>query len=449
VRSRSIAIAIALIAGACHSSAPAQAGTPMASTAVRTSADSMYATVLTRLTARGYRIDKADAKKHRLVVRAPGDNTSVEVSITPHGDSSEVAVTPLGGAGLTEQMGALITVTHDATMELKGEARAASTDSSVLPKARWRPEFFVTPRGQFWLARGGLYVADSLSAGWRLALGRDGDPVGGDNLRIGVSMAFVGDSTAILGMPFGPDTAAPKLFRTADGGRSWSGIPVADVAWVNAMAAVGNSVWVLGSHWGKDARLGAFLRSDDGGVTWTRAPLPATMNDIVHVYRESQASAYAATAGYNKGPVFWRTTDAGATWTPVPTPHDQGVNDIPSYGSRVEQIARVGAWLVVREYGKVFASRADSIHWRRIDGLDYIAADRERDQLFALTSTLHAVMLDKNLDLIWQSKEYLVVSNVEQVLSRAGAGYLSTTNGKIYEARDGTLREVKLRRALP
>jgi hypothetical protein len=291
-----------------------------------------------------------------------------------------------------------------------------------------------------------------LSGGWRLALGRDGDPVDADELRIGVSMAFVGDSVAILGMPLARDTTAPKLYRTTDNGRSWSAIQTTDLVWVNTMAAVGNSVWVIGTHWGKDARLSTFLRSDDGGITWAPAPMPPKMNDVISVYRESNATAYAATAGFNKGPVFWRTTDAGATWSSVPTPHDQGVNDIPSYGSRVEKIARVGSWLVVREYGKVFATRTDSIRWRRVDGIDYIAADQERDQLFALTSSLQAVMLDKDLNLIWQTNEYLAASRpseVEQVLSRAGVGYVSTSHGKLYEARDSTMREVKLRRALP
>jgi hypothetical protein len=452
MRLRVVALAVALIGGARQSPAQSSSGTPMMSAAVRTSADSMYAKVLARLTARGYRIDKADPEKRRLVVRPPGNNTSVEVAITPHGDSSEVAVTPLGGGGLTEQMGALITVSADATRKLKGEAHAPTPDTGELPESEWRPELFVTPRGHFWLARGGLYVADSLSGGWRLALGREGDPVDADALTIGVHMAFVGDSVAVLGMPSGPDTTAAKLYRTADGGRSWSAIPTTDLEWMDALAAAGNSVWAIGTRFAKDKRLSVFLRSDDGGVTWVRAPLPPKMNDVISVYRESNATAYAATAGYNKGPAFWRTIDAGATWSSVPTPHDQGVNKIPSYGGRIDKIARVGSWLVVREYGKVFATHADSIHWRSIDGIDYIAADQERDQLFALTSSLQAVMLDKDLNLIWQTNEYLAASRpseVEQVLSRAGVGYVSTSHGKLYEARDSTMREVKLRRAVP
>jgi hypothetical protein len=117
---------------------------------------------------------------------------------------------------------------------------------------------------------------------------------------------------------------------------------------------------------------------------------------------------------------------------------------------RVEQIAPVGDRLIVKEYGSVFVSRADSIHWSRLDGAEHVAADADQDKLFVLTDSLYAEMLDRNLHVLWRSQERIpeaVASDVEQVLARAGVGYVSMSHGDIYEARDGTLRRVQPRAA--
>ena len=63
-------------------------GVPTASTTQAISADSQYQLVRTRLEKRNYRIDRADAHSHRLIVRPPDQNTKVEVRITKKGDSA-------------------------------------------------------------------------------------------------------------------------------------------------------------------------------------------------------------------------------------------------------------------------------------------------------------------------------------------------------------------------
>ena len=88
---------------------------PTMSTTSRTPADSVYAAVHRRLIAHGYRIDRADPKALRLLVRAPGDATSVEVRVASKGDSSELEVVPLNAKDMAASMRSLITVTHDAT----------------------------------------------------------------------------------------------------------------------------------------------------------------------------------------------------------------------------------------------------------------------------------------------------------------------------------------------
>ena len=412
-----------------------------ASTAVPGSADSLYRVVRARLDARGYRFEQVDSVRRRLVVRAPDLDPRVEVQILPQGDSAVINVTTLGGDAL-QGMQALITATHDATI---GE----SDKENGLAASQWRPELFISREGRFWIAQGGLYTADSLRGSWRRVFGNKGQPVDPDELRIGVSMGLVDEGTAVLGLP--ALTEGPKLYRTTDGGKTWSPVPVADLAWVDDIAAASASVWVFGTRWENHQRRGLFLRSSDGAATWERAPLPAALNDVTHLYRVSPSTAYVATMRSDRQPVFWRTTDGGATWQSIHTPHDKGLHKVPSYGVRVEEIATAGDWLVVREYGVVFVSRADLIQWRRLEGIEHVAADVERDQLFVLTDSLHAEMLDRNLNVVWRTKDRIPdrgpgePTNVEKALARGGIGYVSMSQGEVYEARDGTLRRVQPR----
>lgn len=111
--------------GAVPPSGGSSTQTPVANTTIAMAPDSLYTIVHQRLVARGYRIDRTDERARRLVVRAPGDPTAVEVRITPKGDGSVVDVVPLDGADLVASMRALITVTHDATRDpTEGEPRS-------------------------------------------------------------------------------------------------------------------------------------------------------------------------------------------------------------------------------------------------------------------------------------------------------------------------------------
>jgi len=468
MRIPSVAAAL-LVLAACRSGArdqqppqgPASAaggGTPAASASFRDPADSLYARMRARLTGRGYRIDQADDRRRRLVVRAPGDETRVEVRVVASGDSSAITVSPLGGGGdLVGGLRSVITVTHDATMDPEGSAPpppAAGAELDELPRSRWRPEMFVSPDGRVWMASGGLYAADSLGGRWRRLPGTSRDGVDPDDLLLGTHMAFVDERTALVGLEtHSSRQKRPALIlRTTDGGASWSAVPDEGLAGVDAMAALGRSVWVIATRWEDKTRRGMFLRSGDGGERWERPALPAEMNDVTGLYRATPETAYASTAGFNRGPVFWRTADGGDHWSPVPTPHDQKVHEVPSSGVRVEQIATVGQWLVVREYGRVFVSRADSVRWRPLDGIEHVAADRERGRLFVLTESLHAAVLDSGLRELWRSADRVPdgrPSNIEKVLARDGVGYVSMSNGAIYAARDGVLRRARPKTSAP
>ena len=95
----------------------------------------------------------------------------------------------------------------------------------------------------------------------------------------------------------------------------------------------------------------------------------------------------------------------------------------------------------MREYGKVFVTRPDSIQWRPLADLSDIAAGRERDQLFALTTSYAPEMLDAKLATIWQCHDTIAKpDDIDGILAGDGSGYVFTGHGAIYEARDGALR---------
>lgn len=420
-------------------------GVPTMGTTAHGSPDSLYATVLARLQKLNYRIDKASASDRRLVVRRPGDETRVEIRILIQGDSSSIAIAPLGKVDPIAAMGALLMVTGDATMEPLTHTSAPLGAGGALPGSRWRPEFLVSPQGRLWSARGGLFTADSLPGPWRLAFGAKSDPVDPDQLRIGTHMAFVNQDT-LLAAPSGwrQNETQELLFRSVNGGQSWSVVSVTSgLESIGDLQALGRSVWALADYFAGKTRRSMLLRSADGGTTWTRSSVPAELYSVTHLYRSTPLVAYAATTGSSQTKVFWRTTDGGDTWVDLPTPKDQTLNDVPSYGVRIEEIAVVGRWLIVREYGKVFVSAADSIHWRAFSDVNRFAADRERDQLFVLTSTMQPMMLDHEFAMVWQCTGHVPSSfakDVEQLVAHDGVGYVSTSHGEVYQAQPGKFR---------
>ena len=213
------------------------------------------------------------------------------------------------------------------------------------------------------------------------------------------------------------------------------------------MSAFGPSVWAFGVRQGGPGRT-ALFQSSDAGATWRDSPLPPRLRDVTHLERLSVLEAYVATSARADAPAFWHTSDAGATWAPLPTPRDQGVHSVPSYGVRIEAIARVGDWLVVREYGRMFVSPASSINWQALKGISYAVADSARQQLFALTDSLEARMMDRNLIVLWTSHSRILdakPTNIEKVLARDGVGFVSMSSGDVYEARAGVLELVRPR----
>ena len=141
-----------------------------------------------------------------------------------------------------------------------------------------------------------------------------------------------------------------SVFRTTDGGRNWTQVPVPVTAgrvqfFDERNGVAGGSTGVMrtadaGQTWTVWAQThgGQFINMDegfrvsgntaertkDGGKTWQSSPLPAGM--WAHTYFFSDAlNGWAAGGAGTTGPNIVRTTDGGLTWTVSDTgPNGQG-----------------------------------------------------------------------------------------------------------------------------
>jgi len=319
-----------------------------------------------------------------------------------------------------------------------------TTPGGQIPGGRWRPALAIAPDGALWLAHGGLFVADSLHGEWRRVLGGDVDPVDADELRIGNAVAFLAPRTVLLGLDERfPVEGAPVVYRSADGGARWKGVPIPDVGGVQALATYGRSVWLIPSDYaGTSARV---LASDDGGLTWHSLRVPAEMRDATLLLRTSRDTTFVATDGDGGASALWHTADGGRTWAAMATPHDQGLHEVPDGYVRVQDIATVGRWLVVTEFGRVFArpldaESGDAAQWRLLEGVSRVASEPGGHVVFALTDSCHPAFLDAELRRSWQAPQAIpsqLRDDVEDVLMRNGKGYVSFSNGNVLQASPG------------
>lgn len=107
----------------------------------------------------------------------------------------------------------------------------------------------------------------------------------------------------------------PSIFRSLDGGLSWSFPPhPASGTLVDLAPIPGGGVSAAGES-------GVVLRSDDGGATWVDVG-PGTGTPRHHVWRSEQE---AFLVGFE---LAHRTVDGGATWTELFTPSFFGANEV-------------------------------------------------------------------------------------------------------------------------
>jgi photosystem II stability/assembly factor-like uncharacterized protein len=140
-----------------------------------------------------------------------------------------------------------------------------------------------------------------------------------------------------------PQAGSSTLFATQDGGATWSPIgPMPNLGSVNVGGPLATSQllftgpldgWALSGPSGYGARDaptnpgGALFRTTDGGASWSAAPgLPTTMRYVMPVFFPGASGVVLATPAGGGGAVAYVTTDAGATWAPYSVPSFPGAH---------------------------------------------------------------------------------------------------------------------------
>ena len=115
------------------------------------------------------------------------------------------------------------------------------------------------------------------------------------------------------------------LYRTADGGRTWSSLvpsaPAADVLSIS-FADPGHG-WLLVRAGPVLGPSGDLYRTADGGVTWADLGSPTGLSDQPFLVKFAGPNE-GWLDSLNGGPYAYRSTDAGSTWTRVPLPAPPG-----------------------------------------------------------------------------------------------------------------------------
>lgn len=143
----------------------------------------------------------------------------------------------------------------------------------------------------------------------------------GDTNQRGVYMHFFDSSHGVFGLM----GAQPLMFRTADGGRTWSSHPGMSAAgYVISMSFVdpGNG-WLLIRSTTRNGVAAELLRTVDGGTIWTNLGSPVVAAD--EAYRVQFTDLQVGWLdSVSARPYAYKTVDGGASWRRVslPAPSD-------------------------------------------------------------------------------------------------------------------------------
>ncbi|MCC6370593.1 MAG: T9SS type A sorting domain-containing protein [Bacteroidia bacterium] len=143
---------------------------------------------------------------------------------------------------------------------------------------------------------------------------------------------FVTFLTPSVGITVGdPVGGSYEIWRTTNGGLSWSAIPAASIpapgsgeyAIVNLYAKYGTSNIWFGTQQGR------IFYTTNSGLTWNVSNCGASTSTVTEIAFNSASDGLAYVVNASATFELWSTTNGGATWSMIsPTPANIGLNDV-------------------------------------------------------------------------------------------------------------------------
>jgi photosystem II stability/assembly factor-like uncharacterized protein len=245
----------------------------------------------------------------------------------------------------------------------------------------------ISPSGQLWFgtATGHAYASFDLNRSWQevaVTARRDdpGPPYSWDTDQLGRFRFFDEHRGLVVGYI---GKAKDTVYRTSDGGRTWSTVLLPSSLWVyDAQATAAGLVWLVGST-------GEVLHSEDFGLTWRALASPFDSSSRSHsVHFDSPQHGVVGALS----DALAVTSDGGRNWRTIASPAQQGLTGECVPDGRFEKVRLLGERLVVEQCGAVYAALAEpKPAWSELragtrplldfelhpDGLVAVAADRE------------------------------------------------------------------------
>lgn len=240
---------------------------------------------------------------------------------------------------------------------------------------------------------------------------------------------------ALVAGQVGTDEEA-RIFRTADGGATWTPVSLPQALRVDdAQAMPDGHAWLVGSS-------GALLASRDFGATWEVAGTPFDfLQRSGSVCFETPEHGLVSSFGN----ALKETFDGGRTWRELATPFEptrRYRRDDPEVVWEVEDIALLGnAWVVRQDHGLHARARSGEAPWKTIDfeGHAVVAARPMGDALVVVTDDQRVWRVSATLERTLACAEPLEASPWRLATGPREAAFLTDVRGRICRLADGRL----------
>lgn len=306
-------------------------------------------------------------------------------------------------------------------------------------------EISVSPTGRIWLPTylGNLYYTDAPDSLWhRKSLSCKKTVTKDDYLGLYkpelVRINFFNKDTAILTGYIHNDSTLSRhggYFRTTDGGRNWELMDFGGDAWMYATASDKEGHAWMGTS-GK-----TIYYSDDFGKHFI--PLKVTEMQGDRIYAIWMRDARNGVIGTRSNEVLL-TGDNWQTVRKIPTPLDQGKVAIQDEWRDDDRLNKVMLWkdyILVKQLGKTFFTREDTIDWQPLPNRVYdFAIDEESGRLWAVGHNRHLFIFDSPTQSRLLTEDSLPEYYPIDLKVSGGMGYMVMSDNTVYVADSNGLR---------